>query len=286
MTLLAIVSALILLYFCGFGPTLLLINPKESPYRVVVMPALGLCCHIVFSIFLAQFSLNGSTISAIVLPFFACLAVMGWRRSGLSRQEWRRAAPALLLGLFAAALVGWPLVRNGVGNYWGLANPDQAFLTPVLEWIQGHPLGIPPEYRDKFHYLGGFRDIPQNTLLAIFYFTSTVSLITAVPIGLLFNVTGLCMVYLTPCSVYVLCDELGLPRGTCISATGAVACSALAAYTFYLDSLAAMTLIAVLPLCVALALRLLKKPGYLTASPLVIAYESCRWIWFSRSHCV
>jgi hypothetical protein len=270
MTLLAIVTGLLLLYVCGLGPALILMNPKESPYRLVMAPALGLCAYITLAMFLAQFSLTGSTIAIIALPFFTGFALVGWLMSPLTRNECSRAAPALLLSMLAILIAGWPLIYRGMANYWGLANPDQAFLTPVLEWLHTHPIGIPPEYRPRFRNLGSYRDIPPNTVLAVFYFTSAISFLTRIPVELLFNVTGLCMASLAPYSVYALCGELRLPRNASITATAMVACSALVAYTFYLDSLAAVTLTAVLPICLLLAIQFVRVPGWRSAVCVVI----------------
>jgi hypothetical protein len=270
MTLLAVLTFIAILYYCGIGPVLLLFSYKESPWRLAIMPALGLCAHIVFSIFLAQFSLTGRTISVMALPFFGVVAALGWRGNPLSRAELRAAVPAVLLGLFSVAAFGWPLFYSGMQNYWGLANADQGFLIPVMEWIHTHTLGIPPEYAVFFRHLGGFRDIPEATLLGVFYVASTVSVITAVPIGLLFNVTALGLVYLVPGGVYALAEALHLPRRICLTASVLVACSSLVAYTFYLDSLGAVSVIAVLPVTCVVALELVGRPRLRTALALGI----------------
>jgi hypothetical protein len=261
MTILAVLTFIAILYYCGFGLVLLLFSPKESPWRLAIMPALGLCAHIVFSIFLAQFSLTGRTISIMALPFFGVVAALGWRRNPISRAELRAAVPALLLGLFSVAAFGWPLFYSGMQNYWGLANPDQGFLIPVMEWTHTHILGIPPEYARTFHIFGGYRDIPLATLLGVFYVASTLSVITTIPIGLLFNVIAIGLVYLVPGSVYALAESLGLSRRICLTASVLVACSSLVAYTFYLDSLGAISVIAIIPVACVLTVEFVGRPN-------------------------
>ncbi|MGO9231899.1 MAG: hypothetical protein ACLQKA_22125 [Bryobacteraceae bacterium] len=274
MTLLAVLAFIAILYYCGLGPTLLLFPSKPSPWRLAVVPALGLCAHVAFSIFFAQFWLAGKTISTIALPFFGVLAALGWRRSRLSRAELRAAAPVVLLGLFSTAAFGWPLMYRGMQNYWGLANPDQAFLVPVMEWVHTHAIGVPPQYAAAMHHLGAFRDIPVATLIAVFYVTSTLSLITAIPIGLLFNVTALGLVYLVPGGVYALAEASRLPQRVCLAASVLVACSSLVAYTFYLDSLGAVSAIAIMPAACALTLEFVGRPRPLSAAPLVLVCAS------------
>jgi len=274
MTFLAVLTFIGILYYCGFGPVLLMFSSKESPWRLAIMPALGLCAHIIFSIFLAQFSLTGRTISVITLPFFGFLAALGWRRSRVSCEELRRARPAVLLGLFSVAAFGWPLMYSGMQNYWGLANPDQGFLLPVMEWIHTHSLGIPPQYVEQFRSSGSFRSIPQNTLLAVFYVASTVSVITTIPIGLLFNVTAIGLVYLVPGGVYALADALHLPRTVSLMASVLVASSSLVAYTFYLDSLASVSVIAIIPVASVLTFEFVGRPELRTSLPLAIVCAS------------
>jgi hypothetical protein len=223
MTIVAILTFLFLCYLCGLGPTLLLMRPDESPRRLVVMPVVGLCAYILFALPFAQFYLTGNAITPIALVFFSLLAVMGYRKSRITRKELRDCAPAILLGLFSAAVCGWPLIRSGYGNYWGLANPDQAYLMPVVDWVKTHPFGAPPDF------LRGdtIRGVPIQVLFAIYYVMAAVSRITTIPAGLLFNVTELCLVYMVPGSVYALSDALGLPRRTCITSAALIACSSL-----------------------------------------------------------
>jgi hypothetical protein len=274
MTLLAVLTFVGIFYYCGLGPALLLFPARKTPWRLAIMPALGLCAHIVFSILLAQFSLTGQTISIITLPFFGLLAVLGWKRNRVSLEELRMASPVILLGLLSVAAFGWPLIQSGMQNYIGFANPDQPFLIPVLEWIRIHSFGVPPQYADQFRGLGGLNGIPQNTVLAVFYVTSTVSLITGAPIGLLFNVTALSLIYLVPGGVYALAEVLQLPRKVCLMAALLVACSSLVAYTLYLSSLGAISVIAIAPVACALTIEFASKPKLNTALSLGVVYTS------------
>ena len=274
MTVVAIVVFIGVLYLCGFGLTLFLFSFNELPKRLMLMPVIGLCAHILLSFFLAQFLLTGKTISTIILPVFAALAVLGWRRSRISSGELRMALPGVLIGLFSVVLVGWPLIYRGMEDYWGLGNPDEGFLIPVLEWIYTHAIGIPPAYVKEFSYLEAYRDIPEATVIGVFYVTSTVSRLTNVPIGLLFNVSALGLIYLTPGGVYALSHSVGLPQKAALTAGFMTACSSLIAYTFYLDSLGATSVIAVVPVACVLAMQFITFPGRRTGFALALACAS------------
>ncbi|MGO9893829.1 MAG: hypothetical protein ACLPX8_06410 [Bryobacteraceae bacterium] len=275
MTFIALVCLIGLMYLCGLGPTLLLMGPDESPRRLVVLPVIGLCSYISVAMFLAQFDLTGSQIAPVVIALFSALALVGYRKgTHFTRSELRGAAPAVLLGMFSVAVIGWPLLRTGYGDYWGLANPDAAVLMPLLDWVKSHRLSIPPYYAQD---PAGFRGITLNVIFGIYYVTAAVSQATAIPAGLLFTVTLLSLVYLVPGSVYALSEALGLPDTHCIASAALIACSSLVAYTFYLDSLGSFTVIAVMPVVVALALRFVSRSTSLAAIPLVIV---CAGIYF------
>jgi hypothetical protein len=239
------------------------------------MPLLGVCAFSIVVLPLAAANLIGAAIAPIAGAVFACLAALGYRRGqGLTRSEWRESAPAMIAGLFALLWIGWPLFRSGYDNYWGLANPDEAFLIPITEWLKSHPLGMPPDMMSP----DSFRGLDMNSIFPIFYLMDAASFLTSAPVGLLFNVTCLCLVYLAPGSAFAFANVAGFPRRVCIAAAAAVACSSLLAYTFYLDSLGALTVIAGMPALAAVSLGFCRRPAWRTGFIFVIV---CVGLWYN-----
>lgn len=251
-TIFVTVVLIILMFWCGTGPVLLLIPRQNSARRVLLLPFVGLCGHMLFSLVLARFNLTGHTISIIALVFFSVLACWGLYRAPLSRHELRQSLAPLLLAAGSMAFIALPLFQAGFERYWGYANPDQIYLSQVLDWVYTHPFGVPPNYRSSEE---AYRAVGENTLLAVFYVLTTVAAITRTAPDLLFNVSEAGMVFLTPLGLYVFATTLGLSRRRSLLASACVGCSSLVAYTFCLDSLAALSVIAVVPIAVALLLR-------------------------------
>jgi hypothetical protein len=239
-----------LIFWCGLGPVLLLLPAQDSARRVLLLPFAGLAAHILFSLTLARLDLTGHAISLVALVFFSALAIWGLRRHPLTGKELRQSAAPLYIAALGVLFIGAPLFLQGFEHYWGYANPDQAYLMPVLKWIYTHPIGVPPDYNLSASQY--YRGIHENTVLAIFYVISTVAAITRTSPDFLFDVTQAGLLFLVPLSVFLFADALGLPRRTGLIAGACVACSSLVAYTFYLDSLAALSVIAVIPMAMAL----------------------------------
>lgn len=243
--------SVVLMFWFGFGPILLLLPGQEDGRRVLLLPFAGLSGHILVSVVLAQFELTGHAISVISLVLFSGLAFWGLSRSPLTRQELRDSAVPLAIGLATLVFIAWPLFHSGFGHYWGYANPDQPWLGRVLDWIHLHPYGP----------VGGasagdtFRGVPENTLLAMFYFISTVATLTGTGPSLLFNVVQASLIPLVPIGVFLFAGGLGLPRRTALLVSVTLACSSLVAYTFYLDSLGALSVIGFVPASLALLLE-------------------------------
>ena len=264
----AVLSLLLLLYICGAGPTLLCMASEESPQRILAMPVVGLCGYIVLAMFLAQLGLSGAAMVPAITAFFGGVAVLGYLRGvRVTQKEVVRAAPVLGLGLLAVVFVGWPVFRLGYENYWGFANPDEAYLIPLVNWVTHHRLGIPPDYIPD---PAGYRGITLNVIFGIYYVMPVISQITGIPAELLFNLTMLGLVYLIPGSIYALSEAAGLSRPTSVMAAILISISSLVAYTFYLDSLGAFTVIAVIPMLVALVFRYVRRPDRDGTVPVVI----------------
>jgi hypothetical protein len=262
----AILLAIALFCWCGFGPALLLFR-KPGAYRIAAVPALGICSGVVLALFLARFGMTGRTIALVELVFFGLLNAGACCRERPSLAEFRSALPILLLCL-AAAWVTWPLIRVGYENYWGLANPDHALYLTVIEYLDGHSFGVAPrEYTGNFYALGAGGPLlgiqyDSSVILGVSYFFSMLSLLSGIPIGLLFSVMTAAVACIVPASTFFLCElGLRLPTRVSLVAAALAASSSLVAYTFYLHSLGAMTVVATMPLGIACALDCFRGPS-------------------------
>lgn len=267
-TTLAILSALFLYFLCGAGPALLLLPRNIGPQRLVAIPVVGLCGGILFTLFLARFGLTGHTIGVAALVFFSLLALAAVLKAPPSRAELKSALPVAILCLAGGAVVAWPLIYEGYGDYWGYANPDHALYIPIFEYLHTHPFGVP-----QADFLGTFRSLgldaalkigyDNSVILGISYFFSMLSMTTGIPVSLLFGVVTASVAVLVPASVFLLCNlALGLSRSACLVITGLSACSSLVAYTFYLQSLGTMTVMVILPAGIAFTVSYLNRPRW------------------------
>lgn len=264
-TLALILIAVLLFIWCGIGPTLILLQ-KPSRYRLAAIPLIGICSAVLFTYFIARFGLAGRPIAAVALIFFGIIGILGWWIGRPSSAEWFSVLPVALFCLAALGITAWPLIRMGYDNYWGAANPDHALYISVIDYLDTHPFGVvPSEYFGTYSVLGAARvklvNYDNSVILGISYFFSMLSLLTSVPVVLLFGVMTAAVACLIPSSTFVLCElGLNLPRRVSLAAAGLTACSSLVAYTFYLHSLGAMTVIAILPVGVAVALDYFRNP--------------------------
>lgn len=247
----AIFVFIVLISWCGIGPVLLLLPPNPCRYRILLLPFVGLCSHILFSMALASSTLTGQTTQLLSLWLLSALAVYGLYRSPISFQELRQAWPPLLIGVMGTVFIAWPLLRAGLHSYWGYANPDQAYLIQVLPWIRHHPFSVPPTFQ---HAAGYFRGVPENTILGIFYVVLTVATLVRTTPDLLFNVAEAGLVFLVPIAAFLFASALGLPRRRSLIVSASIACSSLVTYTFCLGSLGTLSVIAVIPVALALLL--------------------------------
>jgi len=164
----------------------------------------------------------------------------------------------------------------GYGNYWGFANPDHALYLTLIQYLDGHSFGVAtPEYIGHFYALGG-ADVSKisydnSVILGLSYFFPMLSILTRIPIALLFSVITASVACVVPASTFVLCDlGLGFERRVSLFAAALTACSSLIAYTFYLHSLGAMTVIATLPVGIAFALEYFRNGGLRRLGPVLL----------------
>jgi hypothetical protein len=141
-----------------------------------------------------------------------------------------------------------------------LANPDHALYLTIIGYLDGHSFQVAPlEYTGSFYALGAGKlaGIPYDSsvILGVSYFFSMLSLVTGIPVALLFSVMTAATACIVPSSTFFLCElGLGLRTRVSLAAAALAASSSLVAYTFYLDSLGAMTVIATLPVGIGCAL--------------------------------
>src|SRR5271157_5213047 len=238
-TVLVTIVFILLMFWCGIGPVLLLLPRQTSARRVLLLPFVGLCAHMLFGIILARFDLTGHTISILALVFFSTLALWGLYRAPLSLKEIGQSVTPLLIACGSMALIALPLFQAGMDNYWGDANPDQAFLIQYVQWMYSHPFGVPPGLERLSSV--AYRGVGENSFLLVFYVISTVAAITRTAPDLLFNVAEAGLVFLVPPALFLFAEALGLSRRRSLLASACLGCSSLVAFTFCLDSLAALS---------------------------------------------
>jgi hypothetical protein len=266
-TIFAVAVAVALFYWCGTGPTLLLFR-RPSPYRIAAIPVVGICSGVVFTLLLARFGLTGKDIAVTALLFFCVCNLLGCWLERPSTAEIISYLPVALCCLSAVTIAAWPLARMGYSNYWGFANPDHALYISLIDYLQTHSFGVAPGwFRGSFYTLSGENisvvSYDSSVILGISYFVSMLSLVTRAPVSLLFGVTTAAVACIVPASSFLLCSlGLQLPRRVSLTAAALTACSSLVAYTFYLHSLGAMTVIAILPVGIAFVLDYFRNPRW------------------------
>ena len=289
-TLFLLALTLLVSTICGLGPALLLCRDVElRSLRLISAPIVGICSATLVTIFLAQFGLTGRSIAFASLTFFGILTCISLRKACLRLEELRKAIPVFIVAAGTLSLVAWPLVRAGYDNYWGFANPDHAFHIGIFGYLQNHAFHIPtPEEAGRLiEILGveveGYRNPSYGTeaILGIVYFCSMISVLSGVPVELLFSVTSAAVVFLIPLSVLVLC-ELGLhcSRKVALTISAFTALSSLLALTFYLHSLGALITIALLPFGFALSLAYFEKPHWTRAVQLIIVCAAAYYAYY------
>jgi len=236
-----------LLFLAGYGPTMLLLPRRENFSRLVAVPPVGLACYIVASHCLAAAGLTGKWISIICAAVFLLLLLVSLRLRRLSRQEAREAGVPLLISFAGLLLAAWPLVYEGCHSYIAFGNPDAAFSLAVFEDMLDHPYGQAPPGSFPFWPNAQFAHIFGAGYLAVF-----LSLATQVSVLNLHEVLSASLVFIAPLSVYLFClAGLKTSGDRAKAATCVCAASSLVSYTFYLQSLGAITLIALAPAVLA-----------------------------------
>jgi len=290
MTFFAFLCFLLVLFVAGL-PLALLVHPNTDGRRVLLMPVLGLCGVVLFTCFLASWGMTGRNIARVALAVTAAagagavllprvwprLAVTG-RLQPYSLQELKAAAPALCIGLFAAILVAWPLFLVGFTNYWGFGNPDQAYYMNIVDYVDNHAFGQPPQPGIQ---AGNAAAGNPAAVLGLSYLFPMVSVVTGIPSMFLFDVLGAAMIFLAAPSAYLLCRSgLSLPPHVAAISAFLVALSAVMAQTFYYDSLGALAVAVVCPAGLALAALYTSKPEIRIAVLLAVLLAGLLFCYF------
>ncbi|MBI4576414.1 MAG: hypothetical protein HY722_09155 [Planctomycetes bacterium] len=217
------------------------------------------------------------TLPAFVLP--TILLVVGtarlkqdWMTSArIGRDELKGALAPLLTGAAAVLFIAWPLLYHGHAAYWGFANPDQPFYMTILKYLHTHSFGVPQGTA------GGDRTV----VIGLSYFLSMLNVLTGIPVELLFGVACAGVLFLIPPSLCLLAEfGFGMPRGTSLVSGLLLAVSSVLAQTFYLHSLGALTVIALLPIGMALAIHYTRSTSLKNAMLLALAITGMFYCYY------
>jgi hypothetical protein len=283
----------LLVLFAAGLPLALLVRRHADGRRVLLMPVLGLCGVVLFTCFLASWGMTGRSIARVALVAIAA-AVAGavllprlWPRLAvspywepLSLLEFKAAAPALCIGFFTSILVAWPLFLAGCTDYWGFANPDQAFYMTIVDHLEDHAFGQPLGERVHAPSASAAAGDPA-AILGLSYLFPMVSVMTGIPSMFLFGVLCAVMVFLAATSTYVLCRVgLNVTSGTAAVAACLVGLSSVCAQTFYHHSLGSLAVAVVCPTGLTLAASYTRRPEFRIAVLLAFLLAGMLFCYF------
>ena len=254
LTLILVLLAIATLFLAGYGPTLLLLDRKPEYSRFTVMPISGLACYIVLAHSLASLHLTGGWISLVASLVFGGLFVAVPRVRRLDREEFRQSLPVLAISCAGMIFAAWPLLHDGYNSYLAFGNADAAFNLTVFDDLQHHRYG--EQLSSSLPY---WSNTQFGLLFGVGYICILIARATGTNILKLHEVVSAGVVFAAPTAVFlfsIIC--LKAPRRTALIATAASAFSSLVCYTFYLQSLGAMTFIALLPAVLAAWSQLLE----------------------------
>ena len=228
------------LFLAGYGPTLLLLSRKDNLPRVVAMPLVGLASYLFGAHFLAGLHLDGRSISLINPMLFVGLILVVPRSRRLDRREVMDS-----LGVFAICSAGlllaiWPLLREGYANYLAFANPDAAYNLNAYEFLQRQP------YSSLGRFLGL---VHLPSVFGAGYIVMLLTRVTGIEVLKLHtDVVSAGIFFVAPAAVFLF-SVVGLKaaRRTGLIAAAVSSVSSLVYYTLYLQSLGAITFVALLP---------------------------------------
>jgi len=247
-TLLLVLLAVAALFIAGYGPTLWLLERRPNLPRGAAIPVVGLGCYIALSHWLASLGLNGRWISWLCLASFVLLAASVPRAKRLTPEEVRAAAPALAIACAGLLFAAWPLVCVGYDSYLAFGNTDAAFNLAAYEDMTTCRYGQTAPGATAFWPNAQFAHV-----FGVGYLGILLNVISGANILKLHDIIAASVLFAAPLSVFVFCLlSLAVPRRIALAATAAFAASSLLLYTFYLQSLGALTFMAMAPATLAL----------------------------------
>ncbi len=274
-----VLLGILTLFLAGYGPALLLLDPKGAYPRAVAIPVLGLACYIILTHFLASLGLNGVWISRISPLLLGALVVAVPRDRRLERREITTALPVLAICCGALLMAGWPLLVEGCSSFMGFGNPDAAFNLAIFDGVQHHA------YRDNLSEAVPYWPGPNfGFFFGAGYICVLLATLTGVDIFALHDVVMTALVFITPASVFifsVVC--LKATRRSALWAATATACSSLVCYTFFLQSFGAVTLISLLPAFLAACVGALETEGYRKVVPAALLFTGAIFGYYAAA---
>ena len=255
MTLALVLTMLVLVWLSGLGVMQLIFRTPDSIPRLLVCPFAGMAAAVLLFFFLLPLNMTGTQTGAFDMVLLGVLAALGVWKSPLRREDWREAMPVLLICSGGFLLAAWPLLASGYQDYLGYANPDVPSFISLMRYFSSHPVKLPdPRF---------FRGLGPGGMVGVLVYAYQTSALTAVSVEELFSTVCAVIVFLSPCSVYLLCRiGLGMTRRMCLVTASAGATSSLLAYTFYLHSLGTLTVMVTLPVAVGVAIHYFRNPDW------------------------
>ncbi len=248
MTLLLILVTLGVLFGAGYAPALWLLERDSKCPRLVALPVIGLASYIVVAHLLASLGFTGRTISWICGAGLVLSLFLVPRNRRLSWDETIQALVPLAVCLAGLLLGSWPLLYQGHNSYLGFGNADAAFSLAAFEDLRdyGYRMGLTGSV--PFWPNAQFAHLFGAGLIAI-----GVAELTGTEILKLHDILSAGLLFVAPASVFLFCTLcLKLRRRWAVAATAVSATSSLVCYTFYLQSLGALTMMALLPATLAI----------------------------------
>jgi hypothetical protein len=253
MTLVLVFVTLALVWLSGLGATLLLLRSPASIPRLLICPFVGTAASVLLFFFLLPLNLTGPGTAGLDMALLAGLAAAGLAKSPLRREDWSEAWPVLLVCSGGFLLAAWPLLASGYHDYMAYGNPDVPFFLTGLRYFSDHPLRLP----DSSFYRG----LSPGGIVGVLFYAYQVAIVTKVSVEELFSTVCAAIVFLSPCSVYLLCRTgLAMDRRKALVTAGLAATSSLLAYTFYLNSLGTLTVMTSLPAVAGVAILYFRTP--------------------------
>ncbi len=248
MTLVLVLITLGIIFGAGYAPTLWLLERDAKPSRLVAIPVVGLATYIVVAHLFASQGFTGRTTSWICAGAIAVSLLSVPRDRRLSRQEIVQGLVPLGVCLAGLLLGAWPLLYQGYNSYFGFGNADAAFTLAAFEDLRdyGYQTGV----------TGSVTFWPNAQFAHLFgagFLALQVAQLTGVSLLKLHDVVSSGLLFAAPASVFLFCTlVLKAERRWAILAMIVSASGCLVGYTFYLQSLGALTLMALLPAALAL----------------------------------